>query len=370
MTALEELRRHYEDRTAAARVAKAAGRKVVGLVGATVPVELVLAAGAHPVNVAPLPGGPTPQADRYLEHHFDDSVRATLESLLAGDYEWLDLLVIPRTSDGYLELYYTLKEVVRLGYGRRVPPLYLYDLLHGRSEANRTYGLERTHELSSRLAATTGVEITAERLMSAVREVNAQRGAVRRLLELRRDPREGVSGVDALCAIGAGRFLDPSAHRRLVERYLNEQRSPLEPAPRLLVVAGVPLTDLRLHRLLEDAGGCVVAEDDPWGSRFAGVDVRADAADPLEAVFEKYYLDVPSPRLSPAVARDEWLRSQLARGEFDGAVFYIPLSDTWFGWDYPRLKGHLDAAGVPSVLLRELDAAPAEVLLRQGSGAR
>ncbi|MBO0701456.1 MAG: 2-hydroxyacyl-CoA dehydratase, partial [Candidatus Dormibacteraeota bacterium] len=282
------------------------------MVGPTVPVELVLAAGAYPVAVAPFPGGPTPEADRYLERHFDDGVRATLESLLRGDYDWLDLLVIPRTSDGYLELYYTLKEVVRLGGGEAVPPLHLYDLLHGRSEANRAYGLERVHELRSRLVAATGIDPSPERLRQAVGEVNAQRQAVRRLLEMRRDLRNGVSGVDAMVAIGAGRFLEPSAHRQLVERYLAEERPPLDGRPRLLVVAGVPLTDLRLHRLLEDAGGIVVAEDDAWGSRFAGVDVRGDATDILEAVFDKYFVDVPSPRVAPAAARDEWLCGQLS----------------------------------------------------------
>lgn len=370
MSALEELRRHYQDRTAAARAAKAASRKVVGLVGTTVPVELVMAAGAYPLNVAPMPGTPTREADRYLERHFDDDVRATLESLLAGAYDWLNLLVIPRTSDGYLELYYTLKEVVRLGQVRRVPPLHLYDLLHARSEANRAYGLERTHELRSRLTAAMGVEATRDRLREAASEVNAQRRAVRHLLELRRDPANGVSGVDALTAIGAGRFLEPDAHRELVERYVGEERPPLDPRPRLLVVAGVPLTDLRLHRLLEDAAGLVVAEDDAWGSRFAGADVRVDAADPLEGIFEKYFLDVPSPRVAPAAARDEWLRSELARGDIDGVVFYVPRSDTWFGWDYPRLKGYVEAAGLPSVLLRELDPEAVAGLLRQGTGAR
>lgn len=369
MTALEELRRHYEDRTAAARAARTAGRKVVGVVGATVPIELVVAAGAYPLTVAPLAGGPTPAADRYLERHFDDDVRATLEALLGGVYDWLDLLVIPRTSDGYLELYYVLKEVVRLGAGPGIPPLHLYDLLHGRNDANRAYGLQRTRELRSRLAAATGVDITDDALRAASAAVNAQRDAVRRVLETRREPEQGITGVDALTVIGAGRFLEPDAHRDLVLRYLAEARPALGTRPRLLVVPGAPLSDLRLHRVLEAAGGIVVAEDDAWGARSAGRDV-AETGDPLEAVFDKYFLDVPSPRVAPAAARDEWLHAELARGGFDAVVFYIPPSDHWFGWDYPRLRGLADAAGLPSLLLRDLDAAPVAAFLAQGAGAR
>lgn len=122
MSAAAELQRHYRDRTAAARAASARGRKVVGLVGSTVPTELVLASDAYPLTVAAAPGGPTPNADRYLERHIEDDTRATLEALLTGAYAWLDLLVLSRAWDSHLELYYTLKEIVRLGEGHSIPP--------------------------------------------------------------------------------------------------------------------------------------------------------------------------------------------------------------------------------------------------------
>jgi benzoyl-CoA reductase/2-hydroxyglutaryl-CoA dehydratase subunit BcrC/BadD/HgdB len=361
VTALAELRRHYERR---GQAAAASGRVVVGLVGATVPVELVLAAGAFPLNVAPLERGPTPEADRYLERHFDDEVRALLQALLAGRLDWLDLLVIPRTSDGYLELYYTLKEIVRLGRGPRVPPLHLYDLLHGRSEANRAYGLVRTRELAARLAALTGTAPDSA-LRDAVAEVNRQRAAVRQLVEARRDPARGITGVEALVAIGAGRFLAPGAHAVLVDAFLAEPRASVAGRARLLVVPAVPLSDPRLHALLEGAGAVVVAEDDAWGSRAAGADVPEDAPDLLAAVFDKVFLDVPSPRVAPAAARDAWFRAELARGGLDGVVFHVPRSDTWFGWDYPRLRALAEAAGVRTLLLRDLDPGPVVEFLRQ-----
>ncbi|HLH70375.1 MAG TPA: 2-hydroxyacyl-CoA dehydratase family protein [Candidatus Dormibacteraeota bacterium] len=355
MSAAAELQRHYRDRTAAARAASARGRKVVGLVGSTVPTELVLASDAYPLTVAAAPGGPTPNADRYLERHIEDDTRATLEALLTGAYAWLDLLVLSRAWDSHLELYYTLKEIVRLGEGHSIPPLSLYDLLHGRTPANRAYGLDRIRELRSRLAALTGVTATDQRLRAAIRAVNGQRAALRRLAEARRDPAAGISGKEALAVIGAGRFLEPAVHEQLLLAYLAEERPRLEARLRLLVVPGAPLSDLRLHTLLEEAGAVVVAEDDSWGSRSAGADVPEDAADPLGAVFDAYFLHVPSPRVAPAAARDEWLRSELAKGGVDAVVFFIPRSDHWFGWDYPRLKSLVEAAGLPALLVRDLE---------------
>ncbi len=196
MSAFAELQEAYSNRLAAARAAAAIGQKVVGLVGATVPVELVLGAGGFPVNLAPLQGARTPLADRYLEAHFDH---------------------------------------------------------------------------------------------------------------------------------------------------------------------------LRLHAAIEAGGAVVVAEDDAWGSRFAGRDVPEDSPDLLEAVFEKYFFGVPSPRQAPASARDEWLRAELGRGGFDAAVFYIPPEDQWFGWDYPRLRALVEDAGLPSLLLRDLDSAAVERFLQEGA---
>jgi len=351
VSAFEELGAAYRDRSIPD------GRKAIGLMGATIPVELVLASGAVPLAIAAAPDGPTPTADRYLEDHFDGEVRATLQALLEGAFRGLDLLVLARSSDAYLELYYVLKEIVRLGGGEAIPPLHLYDLLHGRSDANRAYGLARLRELASRLEATTGVSVTSERLRAATRQTNLQRASVNRLLEARRDPASGISGVEAMTAIGAGRFLDLARHAALVDTYLAEPRPTLEHRPRVLLAAGVALSNLDLHEALESGSALVVGEDDAWGSRAGGELVDESAADIFEAVFDKHFYDLPSPRLSPAAARDEWLRAELGRSRPDALAVYIPRSDTWFGWDFPRLRSLAAEAGVPTLLLRDHDPA-------------
>ena len=116
------------DRDAAARAFKAAGGKVIGYVGPTVPAELIAAAGAFPLRLAG-EAGATPLADRYMEELFDPVVRAVFETALAGRYDFLDAIVLARTSDSAQRLYYYLCEVRRLGEAQVPEPL-LYDLLH------------------------------------------------------------------------------------------------------------------------------------------------------------------------------------------------------------------------------------------------
>jgi benzoyl-CoA reductase/2-hydroxyglutaryl-CoA dehydratase subunit BcrC/BadD/HgdB len=130
-----------------------------------------------------------------------------------------------------------------------------------------------------------------------------------------------------------------------------QPRPELLTRPRLLVMPSEPLAHLSLHRALEGAGGLVVAEDDWWGSRAPGEDVPL-AGSASEAIFRKYWLDVATPGVYPAEAREAWLRRNALRDDVDGVIFYLPPSDHQLGWDYPRLKSWLDANEKPSLLLR------------------
>src|SRR5262245_56139962 len=115
------LARFYRDRLLAAREAE---NGVVGIVGNTVPRELILASGRLPVLIAAEPGEPTPIAEIYMEPVISPETQSLFEIAVSGRLESLDLLVLSRP---YSQLYYYLKEVYRLGRGPEVPPLHMYD---------------------------------------------------------------------------------------------------------------------------------------------------------------------------------------------------------------------------------------------------
>ena len=68
-------------------------------------------------------------------------------------------LLISRTSEQEYKLYLYLREVARQDPKSRIPPVYLYDLLHTRSSESYSYGLERTLRLKERLENLTGKPI-------------------------------------------------------------------------------------------------------------------------------------------------------------------------------------------------------------------
>jgi benzoyl-CoA reductase/2-hydroxyglutaryl-CoA dehydratase subunit BcrC/BadD/HgdB len=348
---IEQLTWHYENPAAEAMASAASGIPVVGITSNTVPWELIRAAGAFPCVINS--GNPNPMdIGNFMEDGvFEKRIRAIFGAAISGDLRHLSLLLISRTSEQEYKLYLYLREVARQDPRRRIPPVYLYDLLHTRSSESYSYGLERTLHLKERLEDMTGKPINSDALQQAIEESNAARKVIRKLLCLRR-PEPRVSGTEALALIGSSYFVSRDEYARLAEQAVKliERRNPL--SGKRVIITGASLNHRGLHQAVEMHGAVVVAEDDWWGSQSAGGDTDNGSNDLLKAIFEKYYLDAPSPRLFPFEIADEWFQRASVDG-IDGVVFYLPPEDCVAGWDYPRRRRYLDDRGIPHLLLRE-----------------
>lgn len=341
---------HYENPMAQALEAHRAGVPVVGLTSNTIPRELVHAAGFFPVMLCPSRSA-TPTADEYMEPNvFQTRIRGIFDSVVRGEWDFLRAVILPRTSEQEYKLFLYLREVGREHPRDRMPPVYLYDLLHARSLESHAYGLTRTEKLKKQLEEIAGRPITTRDLFEEVAESNAARAAVRRLLRLRHTTPK-LTGTEALPLIGAYWFMARAQYVKLAldAAEIFEQRETL-PGVRLLV-KGAPLDRVRLHAALETHGAIVVAEDDWWGTRSVGTDIDG-GDDVLKAIFEHYYSEAPSPRVFPPQAADRWFQSIVTDG-IDGVVFYLPVEDYVAGWDYPRHKRFLDGLGIRSLVVRE-----------------
>jgi benzoyl-CoA reductase/2-hydroxyglutaryl-CoA dehydratase subunit BcrC/BadD/HgdB len=353
--AFETLLWHYQHRAAEALSQHQAGVPVVGFTSNTVPWELIRAAGCFPVLIDPgldALNTPTPRADPLMEPVFDSRTRRVFDSILSGFWNFLSLLIVPRTSEPEYKLYLYLREVDRQKLSGAMPPLFLFDLLHTRSPISEKYGLDRTIDLAKRLKEIG--PISAKSLSNAVAESNRVRASLRRLQNLRTGDAPRISGTDALAISGALYFTDRALYAKLVSAVCREVKA-VKPqrGPRLLI-KGTPLPHPKLHQALEAHGAVVTAEDDWWGARAAeGTIASARGTTAMVGtIFENYYLRAMSPRVSPAAAADSWFQKAVKRG-IDGVVFYLPPDDDVYGWDYPRQRDFVSAHGIPSLLIRE-----------------
>lgn len=337
---------------------------VVGVTSNTVPWELLRAAEFDPVLLSPR-RAETPLADRYMEDVFSARIKAIFDFLLSAESTPLSAVVIPRTSEQEHKLYLYLREVMRQGSGERPPEPILYNLLHVRSAEAHAYGLERTQDLKRVLEQLKGRRIESAALSAAIAEGNAARQVIRELLRERECSAPRLSGTDALPLIGAWSFMRRSEYTLLAREALREiQKRPPLGGPRILI-KGSPQDAPDFCAAIEASGAVVVAEDDWWGSRAAGVDIDA-TADPVQAIFEKYYFDAPSPRVFPSEIADTWFHRKAS--EVDGVIFYLSPEDDVIGWDYPRLRAFLDERAIPHVMLRAESADEIGAFLKRLNG--
>lgn len=353
VSAIERLAWHYEHPFAQAMERAAEGIAVAGMTSNTVPWELLRAAGFFPLMLNP-PRGPAPLATRFMEEGvFGTRIRGIFEGLASGAWPFLQMIVIPRTSEQEHKLYLYLREMARRGLATALPDLYLYNLLHARSREAEAYGLERTYDLKNHLEDQIGRCIEPGDLTRTIDESNRAFRAIRSLLDLRRGAEPRLSGTEALPLVGAVYFMERGEYALLAEEAMTElSRRPPVPGARILI-KGSPLHHTGLHRAIEAHRAVVVAEDDWWCSRSLGSEMVTQG-DLIRSIFETYYAGAPSPRVFPRDIADAWFLTEAVK--VDGVVFYLPPEDDVLGWDYPELRRTLDQREIPNLLVRE-DAA-------------
>jgi len=356
MSAFEEFEKHYEQRDLAARQWKEQGGRVVGYLCDNVPEEFILAAGFLPVRLSGDPQGDSAKVGFYSEQgnvfSREGFVASILRLLLTGRYDFLDYLIIPHARDSVHRLYTTLIRRMDEDPGLKLPELYHLDNLHTNFYSAGIYNRERWLELKKQLELWTGREITGDDLSRAIDLTNASKSLLRQVAELRASDPPRVSGMDALRIIGSSMFMHKEEHNKLLEEYLaGASEFPVRNGARLFV-EGSPLDNLQLYEIIESCGATVVAEDNCWGNRSFDVPIDA-AADPVEAVIDRYNNKAPCSRMYPLEGRIEYCLKSALAARAQGAIFNVSLFDEIQAWETPEEIQKLKEEGIPSLYLKD-----------------
>lgn len=310
--------------------AAASGRFVVGYVGATVPRTLIEDTGALAVQLLPEPGRSSDLGDALVEPDAPRLVREVFSSVVEGDWQFLQLLVIDRSAT--LLLHY-LREVVRAEHTDVVPPLWGYDVIPTSSDAVWAYNVEQVRRLRARLHSSVGrgdpeACSRGESLFARVAAARANgRLSGTHAYELALATTR-IGGADEANTILA-QLAEPDANRA-----------------RLGIVSSAPLRTPRLHDAVEEAGWDVVWEDS--GAELLRPQPTAGA--PIDEIAE-WSQRVAAPRHGhPFAFRNAELLA-LTPKDVDGVLIHLPLSDTLLGWDVPRVRALLAERSIASVVL-------------------
>jgi len=349
--ALATLRAAYDDRLGEAKRRKAAGSTLIAYFLNSVPIELIVAAGLDPIRLAGDPGRRAAIADRYMEDYMDGEVRSIFGSILTGAFDFADLLVIPRSSEVYLQLYYFLREMPEWEPDAKIPPTYLFDLLQAPHWLSARYDVGRMRAFAERLAVLGGQSLTEDALRDAIRLVNRLRRALQDVAALWRGGDPALDGVDALKLIGAASVLPPTEAIAAIEAILADPPGPLGRAGPRIMLKGSPQSDPHVTRLIVEAGGVVVAQDHVAGDPTFRALVAEDG-NPWEALATHYQRHIPGPRVHPQSEQDAHFIALAKEARVDGVIFFHDEWDDTLGWEYPDQRALLEAEGIASVFMK------------------
>ncbi|MDO4532306.1 MAG: 2-hydroxyacyl-CoA dehydratase family protein [Coriobacteriia bacterium] len=366
MATIEEILAQLEEAArnpmAAVTQAKEEGKKVVGCVPYFAPMELVHAAGMHPVEL--WGGGKiTGTGSSYYPAFYCSVLFTLIERALDGTYDDLDAVIVPTTCDGLRNLEENWK------FARPDANIidFVQSVVRDTPEANR-YFRNQLKYVAGRLGEVAGAPVTERALRESIEVYNRQRQAMRAFSELAAQHVDVVGPKARQAVFAAARSMAVETHTGLVEQ-LNAE---LEALPVFefkgvkvlltgIMVDSLPLLDMLVKNDIAVVGDLTVSESARYATDIPG---KVDPYDSLVAAWK----DVKgvSVALDPKKLRGDMLVDLARERGADGVIACIVKFCEPEEFDVPVMKVQMERAGIPLLVLEveSQDAASEQVSTR------
>lgn len=341
----------------------------IGVIGADVPRQLVLAAGATPMRIFGSWSRPYSSEATDLLGAVDAVAARILDEVLSGLHDDVAGLVVCNDSAADLRIFYVLRILSARG---RVPfPVHLLDTPRGGGAARDRFVARQYARLAAFCESLTGARIDADSLGDAARR---ERDLGRALTALRARRRAGAcNGVAALDAYLAAATVPPEQAAAMVDAAGGDARSAggADGAHdgESVFVTGSAHPDASIYDVIEAAGLVVVGEDHDTGDA-AWIGDAVDAADLDEAIAQLAHRHAARPPLaarSRTSERAAELERRLGGTGAAGVLALIRDLDDAPAWDLSAQRVVVDRHGLPFATAARIE--PGAALLEAEAAA-
>lgn len=357
---LEKIGKVFEHNVPALTEAKEAGKKVVGTYCIYSPGEIALAAGAIPVSLCGTRQDAVPAAEEILPRTLCPLIKSSYGFLLNDSCPYMaaaDLVVADTTCDGKKKMFEHLAKDKNL---------MVLQLPQNQDEQEALpYWTRQFHLLVERMERDLGVEITEANLYDAIRLMDRERLALKRVMDTAKHIPAPVTGMQLVeLSFKTSFFPDKEYGIALLEEVAEELEalnaqgvSPFtKDTPRILVT-GVPvgIGSHKVVQLLEACGASVVCLDNciSYKKTRGNVNPAPGAMkDTMLRALAKKYLNIPCSVMSPNPFRYDVI-AELAKEFSVDAVVDI----TWQGCHTYNVEAFsvkkfvMDTLGLPALHL-------------------
>ncbi|MBN1380967.1 MAG: 2-hydroxyacyl-CoA dehydratase [Deltaproteobacteria bacterium] len=357
MSAVPQIEEFYTQRGKRARQLRDAGQKVVGYFCCFVPDEIIAAFDMVPYRIQGCPSEPIDRADAYIEPMACPFARSCLNMAVKGDYDFLDGFVAPHSCDTIERMYSIWHHNTPAAFN------HFLNVPHMMGPSSDTFYRKELEFFIKALENWSGRTLDQEKLKETVKLYNRRRARLRELYALRKPDPPLISGVEITELMVAGMGIPACEHIELIDNMIAEVVKRPKPKhqklPRIFIW-GNEIDDTAFIRLVEDSGSYVVMDDLCTGSRIFWDDVP-ETDDPLDGIVSRYlHINCPRSYIPAAGNREEDLQNRFGHiGDFvkqwraDGVILYIIRYCDTCELDGPDLREHLNAMGIPVIMIED-----------------
>ena len=345
---------------------KGQGKKVIGTLCSYVPEEVIYAAGMLPWRMSGAWREAVPLAETYRPAMTCRYCSHVLESVLAGELDFLDGVVSTQRDDDFKRLWDVLDSL------DRPPATYIMYLPFISTDITLPMWVKSIAQLKQDMEELAGVKVTEQGLRHAIEVYNTMRTLLTRVYELRKREVPPLTGAEVLGLTTAATVMSKDDFNRELEAllpYLETRKASLKQLrPRLLVTSDM-LDNPAYLKLVEDVG-CLVAMDDlDTGSRYFWdtVDLSKDGL--LPALAQRYFARPACPRMVNWPEQAEQIIQWVKDFSIDGVLELRQLYSLPRDFRIVFLRDRLTGAGIPNISFSREYHLAHEGMLRTRIGA-
>jgi benzoyl-CoA reductase subunit C len=319
------------------------GKKVIGVLDTLIPEEVIYAAGMLPWRIQGTWQEDVSLAMMYRLPQTCSFLNHVMQSLLNGEYDFLDGMVSSNRDEDYLHFHAYWKLL------SKTPFAYIMDVPFVESEASRQRFAMKIRGLMSALENFFNVKIDDASLRKAIMVYDKSRTLLKQLYEMRKREIPPLTGGEFLSLTTAATVMPRDEFNRQLEDLLpyleNRKASVSHTRPRILLTSDL-LDNPAFIDIVEEAG-CLVAMDDmDTGSRYIWEEVGDSSGDPAQALATRY-LKNHSARMMNWQEQVDYLVARVKEFDIDGVLDLPDMYDYPGEFRKPFMEEKLKEAGIP-----------------------
>ena len=306
------------------------------------PVELIRAAGFHPVRIKGSEKESS-SANEMLCGNICPYIKAVVDQKINGNLEDFKGMVFVNSCDGMRRLY---DAWVKLDEGKKTFN-YILDIPKNTDEAAVYYYANLLKKLKEKLESYFTLKIHHDDINHSISIYNAGRERVQLFLQKYWSGYIGQSGYEIFSLLKKGANVLPEKFQEYLSHIMKQKENirDTRDIPRLFVWGSI-MENERIMKVVEDAGAKVVAEDLCNGSRYFDAQINI-TNDPILSIARRYIKRAPCSRMVNVFERINNVLAVMQEKSIHGAIYHTLKFCDHNLLDYPVIKKTFHEKNIP-----------------------